>query len=81
MDNAVDILNNVSIKDEEYIYLWTQVVNTLQKIFEHDQDGMFLPFSIVEGEEANVVQISSKHLRNSTSSPILYYFNCPGHHT
>lgn len=63
MDNAVDILNNVSIKDDEYIYLWTQVVNTLQKIFEHDQDGMFRPFSIVKGDGANVFQIFSKHLR------------------
>lgn len=41
VDNAVDVLKNVNTKDEESRELWTRVLRTLQKSFEHDQDDFW----------------------------------------
>lgn len=40
IDDAVDILKDASLNDEDSLLLWRQVILTLQKTFEHDQDGM-----------------------------------------
>ena len=39
IDDAVEILKDVSLNDEDSILLWRQVILTLQRTFEHDQDG------------------------------------------
>lgn len=39
LDQSVDIINSFSSIDEESTMLWTRVIMTLHKTFEHDQDG------------------------------------------
>lgn len=39
IDDAVEILKDVSLNDEDSLLLWRQVILTLQRTFEHDQDG------------------------------------------
>ena len=39
IDDAVEILKDVPLNDEDSLLLWRQVVLTLQRTFEHDQDG------------------------------------------
>lgn len=41
LDNAVDTLKSVNIKDEESMELWSRVLRTLAKCFEHDQDDFW----------------------------------------
>lgn len=38
LENVVDILRNVNPKDEQSKELWSRVLSTLTKCFEHDQD-------------------------------------------
>lgn len=39
IDDAVEILKDLSLNDEDSIVLWRQVILTLHRTFEHDQDG------------------------------------------
>lgn len=39
VQDAVEILKTSSLEDEACMFLWRQVVLTLHKTFEHDQDG------------------------------------------
>ena len=39
IDDAVDILKEPPLNDEESLLLWRQVILTLLRTFEHDQDG------------------------------------------
>ena len=39
IDDAVEILQHVSLEDEDSKLLWRRVMVALQKAFEHDQDG------------------------------------------
>ncbi len=39
IDNAVEILKDAPLNDEGSLLLWRQVILTLQRTFEHDQDG------------------------------------------
>ena len=39
IDNAVEILKDAPLNDEDSLLLWRQVILTLQRTFEHDQDG------------------------------------------
>jgi len=41
IENAVDILKTTVLKDEEFQTLWTRVLRTLGKCFEHDQDDFW----------------------------------------
>jgi U3 small nucleolar RNA-associated protein 10 len=41
LDNAVEILQNVNVKDTESVELWNRVLKTLAKCFEHDQDDFW----------------------------------------
>jgi U3 small nucleolar RNA-associated protein 10 len=52
VDNAVNILKNVDLKDENSRALWTKVLETLVNCFEHDQDDFWQSpahFSAVAG--------------------------------
>lgn len=42
IDDAVEILKDISLNDEDSLLLWRQVILTLQSTFEHDQDGKIL---------------------------------------
>ena len=39
IDDAVEILKDAPLNDEDSLLLWRQVILTLQRTFEHDQDG------------------------------------------
>ena len=39
IDDAVEILKDAPLDDEDSLLLWRQVILTLQRTFEHDQDG------------------------------------------
>ena len=41
LDNAVEILKTVDLKDEDSQELWSTVLRTLAKCFEHDQDDFW----------------------------------------
>lgn len=41
LDNAVDVLKNVNVKDDESKELWSRVLRTMVKCFEHDQDDFW----------------------------------------
>lgn len=41
LDNAVDVLRNVDLRDEESRELWSRVLRTLGTCFEHDQDDFW----------------------------------------
>lgn len=41
LDNAIGVLKNVDIKDAESKELWSRVLGTLAKCFEHDQDDFW----------------------------------------
>lgn len=41
LDNAVDVLMNVNVKDDESKELWSRVLRTMVKCFEHDQDDFW----------------------------------------
>lgn len=41
LDNAADILKSVNVKDKESKELWSRVLKTLAKSFEHDQDDFW----------------------------------------
>lgn len=39
IEDAVEILRDISLQDEDSKLLWRRVMMALQKAFEHDQDG------------------------------------------
>lgn len=39
IEDAVEILRDVSLEDEDFKVLWRRVMMALQKAFEYDQDG------------------------------------------
>lgn len=39
IDDAVEILKEAPLNDEDSLLLWRQVILTLHTTFEHDQDG------------------------------------------
>lgn len=39
IDDAVEILKEGLLNDEDSLLLWRQVILTLHRTFEHDQDG------------------------------------------
>ena len=39
IDHAVEILNDAPLNDDDSLLLLRQVILTLQRTFEHDQDG------------------------------------------
>jgi U3 small nucleolar RNA-associated protein 10 len=41
LENAVEVLKTVDLKDEESKRLWSRVLRTLAKCFEHDQDDFW----------------------------------------
>ncbi|KAL3425575.1 ssu processome component [Phlyctema vagabunda] len=41
LEDAVEVLNDVNIKDDESKKLWSRVLQTLVKCFEHDQDDFW----------------------------------------
>jgi len=41
LENAVDILKNVNLKEDDSKELWSKVLKTLAKCFEHDQDDFW----------------------------------------
>jgi U3 small nucleolar RNA-associated protein 10 len=41
LDNAVEVLKGVNVKDEESKELWSRVLRALVKCFEHDQDDFW----------------------------------------
>ena len=41
LDNAVEVLKNVNLRDEESKELWSRVLRALVKCFEHDQDDFW----------------------------------------
>ncbi|KAL9633734.1 MAG: hypothetical protein Q9164_004523 [Protoblastenia rupestris] len=41
VNDASDILQNFSARDNDSILLWRRAIQTLHKTFEHDQDGFF----------------------------------------
>ena len=43
IEGAVEVLRNVEPKNKDSMQLWRRVVQTLQKTFEHDQDGIEKP--------------------------------------
>ncbi|KAI9838111.1 MAG: hypothetical protein M1819_006267 [Sarea resinae] len=58
LENAVDVLNNVVVDDDESEQLWSRVLRALLKSFEHDQDDFWQ---------------SPSHF-NAVSSPLLSQF-------
>ncbi|KAI9701275.1 MAG: snoRNA-binding rRNA-processing protein utp10 [Candelina mexicana] len=45
IDNAVEVISNVSPKDPDSVVLWTGTIRTLLKTFEHDQDDFWQSLS------------------------------------
>jgi U3 small nucleolar RNA-associated protein 10 len=41
IDNAVEVLTSVNVKDDESTILWSRVLQALMKSFEHDQDDFW----------------------------------------
>lgn len=39
IEDAVEVLRDTSLQDEDSKLLWRRVMKALQKAFEHDQDG------------------------------------------
>ncbi|EHK98056.1 putative U3 small nucleolar RNA-associated protein 10 [Glarea lozoyensis 74030] len=66
IENAVDILKNVNPKDEESKKLWTRVLQTLVKCFEHDQDD----FWQAPAHFSAVAPVLCTHLAYSSSLPV-----------
>jgi U3 small nucleolar RNA-associated protein 10 len=66
IENAVDILKNVNPKDEESKKLWTKVLQTLVKCFEHDQDDFWQS----PAHFSAVAPVLCTHLAYSSSLPV-----------
>jgi len=41
LDNAVEVLSNIDLEDQESKQLWARVLQTLTRCFEHDQDDFW----------------------------------------
>ena len=67
LDNSVDVLKSVDPKDAESVELWSRLLRTLIKCFEHDQDDFWQApshFSII-------APILTSHITYATSLPII----------
>lgn len=65
--NSVDILQNVDPKDEESKELWSRVLQTLKKCFEHDQDDFWQApshFSVI-------APVLCEQFTNASSLPLI----------
>lgn len=66
LDNAVDTLKNVNPKDEISRELWSRVLRTLVKCFEHDQDDFWQSPS----HFSNVAPVLCAQFTNASALPL-----------
>lgn len=83
IDDAVEILNDDPLNDEDSLLLWRRVILTLQRTFEHDQDGKIRSWidNIWEADPPDFYQSPSHftpisaallgQLRNAHKTPLL----------
>lgn len=58
IDDAAETLKDIHLNDEDSLLLWRRVILTLQRTFEHDQDGK-IPFSVLSRYRNLTLQTST----------------------
>lgn len=78
IEDVVELLRDVRPNNEDFMRLWRIVIQTLQRTFEHDQDGNLLPGPTTSSIHANrFSKIFTKSHLISHQSRLPCCLNCP----